>query len=93
MKMGGWEILFMRRLHDAGRFVERVKKMKGQKIQMIPCDKDCYYQNKGYCGLDEIACITSCESGGCGYFTQTDPYAALSDDCYRLEEIPHSNQF
>lgn len=53
---------------------------KEPKMQLIPCDKDCYYQQQGYCGLDEITCITSYESGGCGYFTHTDPYADLTDD-------------
>ncbi len=56
---------------------------KDQKAHLIPCDKDCYYQQQGYCTLDEITCIT-CFQDGCGYFTSTDPYADLSDDRYSL---------
>ncbi len=52
---------------------------KESRIHLIPCDKDCYYQQQGYCALDQITYITNCENGGCGYFTQTDPYADLPD--------------
>lgn len=51
-----------------------------RKARLIPCDKDCYHQQQGYCALDDIAYITSCGESGCGYYTRTDPYAGLSDD-------------
>ena len=57
---------------------------KERKMRLIPCDKDCYYQQQGYWSLDEIGYITNCEGYGCGYFTRTDPYADLSDDRDRL---------
>ncbi len=53
---------------------------KERKVRLIPCDKDCYYQQQGYCSLDDICYITSCDGNGCGYFTRTDPYAELTDD-------------
>ncbi len=53
---------------------------KERKVRLIPCDKDCYYQQQGYCSLDDISYITSCDGNGCGYFTRTDPYAELTDD-------------
>ncbi len=43
-------------------------------LHLIPCDKDCYYQQQGYCTLDGVARITNFHGDGCGYFTQTDPY-------------------
>ena len=46
---------------------------KERKVRLIPCDKDCYYQQQGYCSLDDISYITSCDGNGCGYFTRTDP--------------------
>lgn len=53
--------------------------MEKPRWQLIPCDKDCYYQRQGYCELDDIACITSFEDSGCGYFTRTDPYALFDE--------------
>lgn len=52
---------------------------KEQKVRLIPCDKECYHQQQGYCCLDGVTYITSFEDQGCGYFTRTDPYA-LTDD-------------
>ncbi|MBC8584344.1 hypothetical protein [Youxingia wuxianensis] len=52
------------------------------KMHLIPCDKECYYQQQGYCTLDDISYLTNCEDSGCGYFTRTDPY--LTDDSDRL---------
>lgn len=66
--------------------------MEKTKWQLIPCDKDCYYQQQGYCGLDEIACITSFEDGGCGYFTKTDPYGML-DERDGFSQIRRPHQF
>ncbi|RGX56494.1 MULTISPECIES: hypothetical protein [Anaerotruncus] len=52
---------------------------KERKIHLIPCDKDCYHQQQGYCSLDDITYLTNCENG-CGYYTRTDPYADLEDE-------------
>ena len=30
---------------------------KERKMRLIPCDKDCYYQQQGYCSLDESATL------------------------------------
>ena len=58
--------------HSGGRLHLSVE--KGKKLHLIPCDKDCYYQQQGYCTLDGFARITNFCGDGCGYFTQTDPY-------------------
>lgn len=61
------------------KYERGVLKMEKPRWQLIPCDKDCYYQRQGYCELDDIACITSFEDSGCGYFTRTDPYALFDE--------------
>lgn len=47
-----------------------------KKMHLIPCDRDCYHQEQGYCTLDEITYITDCTQNGCGYFSATDPYSS-----------------
>ena len=53
---------------------------KERRVRLIPCDKDCFHQQNGYCTLDDSSYITNCDGGGCGYFTRTDPYADLDQN-------------